>query len=135
MSKLVASELQYSARPITKVEGVAMFDQCFCKSSSTVPQAVHLYLSSSSFNQSNPNHLACDWLRIFACFSIRTRVEPTVQKACGRVEDMAEEALMLLVDRVYAWFLMRPRKGFILYLLLDKLPLDRCSIGASPFMF
>ncbi len=49
------------------------------------------------------------------------------------VKDMAEEALILLAGGVHAWFLMRPRRGFILYLSLDKLPLDRRSFRVSPF--
>ena len=109
-----------------------MFDQYFCELSPTILKAVNLCLSSS-FNRSKHDHLACDWLRIFACFSIRTKVDSTVLKAYVRAEDMAEEALLLLAGGVHACFLMRPCRGFILYLLLDKLPLDRCSIDVSPF--
>ena len=110
-----------------------MFDRCFWESSPTIPQAVHLCLSSSSFIQSKHNHLARDWLRILTHFSIPTAVDPTVRKAYVRVKAISEESLMLLAGSVYAWFPMCPRRAFILYLIFDKLPLDRCSIGASPF--
>ena len=40
------------------------------------------------------------------------------------VGDKVEEVLMLLAGRVHAWFLIRLRRGLILYLSLDKLPLD-----------
>ena len=106
-----------------------MFDQCFRKTSLTILQPVHLRLSSSSPIHSKHKHLACDWLRIFACFSIPTAMGPTVRRACIRVKAISEEALMILAVGAHVWFLIHPRRAFILYLILEMLPLDGIASG------